>query len=107
MIRVLGMTQTSKGKALTAATRAVLRAAAVGAIGLNVVACTSSVKKTAQLGGWSPAADRPIIISGTPARDSKANDQADQQLSESDWKALQQLGPRPIWDRIAELNKSA
>jgi type II secretory pathway component GspD/PulD (secretin) len=65
--------------------------------------CASSVKQSAQFATNSPA-QKPMVISGKPARDTLANEAADQQLSESDWKLLEQLGPKAIWQRIAELN---
>ena len=54
-------------------------------------ACANSVKESAQFGtGGGP--QHPVVLSGSPARDSLANAAADQQLSETDWRLLEQLG---------------
>jgi len=42
----------------------------------------------------------PVIISANPERDSAAFIQADDQLSAADWKELELLGPRPVWEQI-------
>jgi type II secretory pathway component GspD/PulD (secretin) len=47
----------------------------------------------------------PVVISGKPARDSRALLQADEQLSEADWKVLEKLGPRPIWEQVDNRSK--
>lgn len=73
---------------------------------LPALGCAENVKHSAQLGGWS-AADRPVVLSGSPLRDSLAYAAADEQLSEADWKLLEGLGPKAIWERIAEMNKSS
>jgi type II secretory pathway component GspD/PulD (secretin) len=45
--------------------------------------------------------DEPDVISATPVRDSIALAQAEERLSETDWKQLEKLGPRPIWEQLA------
>src|SRR5690348_2933202 len=60
--------------------------------------------ETAQLGEWK-GSDRPMVISGSPQRDSAADKNSEDQLGEADWKLLNQLGPKPIWDRLAELKQ--
>jgi len=42
----------------------------------------------------------PIVISGTPARDTVGFEQSERQLSEADWQKLTRLGPKPIWEQI-------
>ncbi len=84
----------------------VLRAAMVAALPL-LGACADSVHKSAEFGGWNPGSDRPLVLSGNPSHDTAVNAAADEQLTETDWKVLQQLGPKAIWERIAEMNKSA
>lgn len=42
----------------------------------------------------------PEIISSKPATDRRAYLEADEQLSEADWKVLEKLGPRPIWQQV-------
>lgn len=42
----------------------------------------------------------PVVISSKPATDTRAYVEADEQLSEADWKVLEKLGPRPIWQQV-------
>ncbi len=42
----------------------------------------------------------PMVISGSPERDQIALAAADDQLTEADWKILEKMGPRPIWQQI-------
>src|SRR5688572_3848739 len=76
---------------------------APGVVGLTVLlvgGCGQKAKQAEapiqQQGNLNP----PVVISGKPARDSKALMDADEQLSEADWKVLEQLGPRPIWQQV-------
>ena len=43
----------------------------------------------------------PLVISNNPQRDSAVLDEADERLTESDWKQLEKLGPRPVWEQLA------
>jgi general secretion pathway protein D len=70
------------------------------------IGCAQDVKQKAEFGKWS-AADRPMVLSSRPAHDTIVNDATEEQLSEADWRVLQSLGPKAIWDRIAEMNKSS
>ena len=47
----------------------------------------------------------PLVISNDAARDSRALAEADERLSDTDWKQLEKLGPRPMWEQLA-LRKS-
>jgi type II secretory pathway component GspD/PulD (secretin) len=86
--------------------RRVRLAAAIFGVLPLVGGCAHSVKQSAQVAEFNPPA-RPLVLSGSPQRDSLANDLSDQQLSEADWRLLQSLGPKAIWERIAEMNRSA
>src|SRR5215207_9511534 len=83
----------------------ILRAAIIGVLPF-VGACANSVKESAKIDSFNPS-PRPMVLPGSPTRDSLANDLSDQQLSEADWRILQSLGPKAIWERIAEMNRSA
>ncbi|HEY2589897.1 MAG TPA: type II and III secretion system protein [Tepidisphaeraceae bacterium] len=48
-------------------------------------------------GGFNP----PQIISSRPKEDAAAYAASDEQLSTADWHELLELGPRPIWERLA------
>src|SRR5690349_5264255 len=82
-----------------------LLAPAVAAL-LVAGGCASSQKKEEPKGEIIPAVQAegtlnpPSVISGKPARDTRAIMQADETLSEADWKVLEKLGPRPIWQQI-------
>src|SRR5688572_10554341 len=43
---------------------------------------------------------RDTVISGSPLRDSVAYHLADEKLTEADWRLLEKLGPRPIWEQL-------
>jgi type II secretory pathway component GspD/PulD (secretin) len=70
-------------------------------------ACASqeNVKHSHQLLG-GPQLERPIVLSGNPARDTIVNDATDEQLNEADWKVLESLGPKAIWERLADMSRA-
>ena len=84
----------------------ILRATVVGMLPILSIGCAQKVQQKAEFGKWS-AADRPMVLSSRPNHDSIVNDATEEQLSEADWRVLQALGPKAIWDRIAEMNKSS
>lgn len=77
-------------------------------LGIALAGCASQKKPAAgptvvrQEGEMNP----PLVISNNPQRDTRANDAADERLSDTDWKQLEKLGPRPIWEQLA-LKKKA
>ncbi|MFP3938581.1 MAG: type II secretion system protein GspD [Phycisphaerae bacterium] len=75
--------------------------AAVFAFG--VFGCAeNSVQKETELGEWSHSPSNPRVISGNPSADAAAYGETEQQLTEADWRRLEQLAPRPIWEQLAE-----
>lgn len=86
-------------------TKWVLRAAVIGVMPLTW-GCADTVKQTQELGKWGGGVDRPMVLSGKPAHDTIVHNATDEQLSEADWKVLQALGPKAIWDRIGAMSKS-
>jgi type II secretory pathway component GspD/PulD (secretin) len=62
--------------------------------------CASKPKPQPEAVRHEGTLNPPVVISGKPARDTRALLQADDQLSEADWKVLEKLGPRPIWEQI-------
>jgi type II secretory pathway component GspD/PulD (secretin) len=86
--------------------RKMLCAAVMGALPL-VVGCASSVKQSHEISNFAPTMERPVVLSSRPAHDSLVNAAVNEQLSEADWKVLESLGPKAIWDRIAEMSRSA
>ncbi|HEX8521899.1 MAG TPA: hypothetical protein VF669_06545 [Tepidisphaeraceae bacterium] len=80
----------------------ILRGIVLSSIVFTGACAADKSGQTAQLGEWK-GADRPVIISGNPARDGAAYKESEDRLAEADWKVLQSLGPKPIWDRLAEL----
>ena len=59
---------------------------------------TPAAAPVVQEGNLNP----PVVISSKPATDTRAFLEADEQLSEADWKVLEKLGPRPIWQQVNE-----
>jgi len=54
---------------------------------------------------WEPSPDKPVILSGSPAQDLEAYEESSKQLTEADYKILERIAPRPIWERLEELRK--
>lgn len=72
---------------------------------LLVVGCADKARPEEQGVKHEGTLNPPVVISGKPARDTIAFLQADDQLSEADWKVLEQLGPRPIWEQVQNKSK--
>ncbi|NQU75051.1 MAG: hypothetical protein HQ546_01910, partial [Planctomycetes bacterium] len=64
--------------------------------------CTDGMRQYTRLGDWPWRSDKPLIISGSPGPDASAYANADEDLSEADWRVLEQFAPRPIWKKIAD-----
>src|SRR3954447_9434671 len=82
---------------------------APGIVGLSLIAvgagCASKPKPQPEAVRHEGTLNPPVVISGKPARDTRALLQADDQLSEADWKVLEKLGPRPIWEQVDNRSK--
>src|SRR5688572_15660465 len=79
---------------------------APGMLGLGLLALGGGCAGKKEQGEIIPAVQSegnlnpPVVISSKPARDTRALAQADEQLNEADWKVLEKLGPRPIWQQV-------
>jgi hypothetical protein len=77
---------------------------APGLVGMSLMllgtGCASKPKPPAETVRQEGNLNPPVVISGKPGRDTKALLQSDDQLTEADWKVLEKLGPRPIWEQI-------
>lgn len=67
---------------------------------LSLAGCASEDPLHADLPRMTGTYNAPLVISGSPQRDQLALRAADDQLSEADWKILEKLGPKPIWQQI-------
>jgi type II secretory pathway component GspD/PulD (secretin) len=85
--------------------RKILCTAVAGAMPL-MVGCASSVKESRQIGNGSWM-ERPVVLSGRPDHDTVVHNATEEQLSEADWKVLEALGPKAIWDRLNEISKAS
>lgn len=94
-----------RGPGLHGWRKIVLRAAICGIVPF-LGACSNSVKQSHEIGGYSGGLDRPVVLSGNPGHDSLVYAATETQLNESDWRVLQSLGPKAIWERIDEMNRS-
>lgn len=73
----------------------------------GVFGCTdSSVQRQTQLGDWTHSPSNPRVISGSRDSDAAAYAETERQLSEADWRRLEQIAPRPIWEQLAEARES-
>ncbi len=68
--------------------------------------CTESIRKYVELGGWHRSPKKPMVISGDSDADSEAYANSFDQLSNADWEVLERIAPRPIWERVAEMQQS-
>ena len=55
--------------------------------------------------GWEQPVSEPVVISGSAERDAAAYAESGQELTEADWRVLERVAPRPIWERIEEAHK--
>jgi Flp pilus assembly secretin CpaC len=82
---------------------------APGLVGLSLMlagaGCASKPKPHPEAVRHEGTLNPPVVISGKPARDTRALLQADDQLTEADWKVLEKLGPRPIWEQVDKKSK--
>ena len=102
--KAAGCRSSERGKRLTSR---IVTSAVLGSILIGAAACSSNESKTkqhTQFVDWR-GADQPMVLSGSPSRDTRANALADSKLEEADWRILESLGPKAIWERLEELGK--
>jgi type II secretory pathway component GspD/PulD (secretin) len=76
-------------------------------LSLLAAGCTeSSVKQYTELGEWTHPPSRPRVLSGDPQADSAAYGESARELSAADWHRLEEIAPRPIWERIKAARKA-
>src|SRR6478735_12116799 len=82
---------------------------ASGLLGISLVTvsggCASKPKPQPEAVRHEGTLNPPVVISGKPARDTRALLQSEDQLTEADWKVLEKLGPRPIWEQVDNRSK--
>ena len=90
----------SKWRPLTGVARRVGFGAVLCGLSLMTIGCAGTTAQPAtekhEIGAFNP----PVIISGRPKQDAAAYQESEDQLSEADWKELEKLGPRPIWEQL-------
>jgi len=72
-----------------------------GGMVLSLGGCAETIEQYTRFGGWSRSPKEPMIFSGNPSRDASAYGVSKDVLSENDWKVLERIAPRPIWERLA------
>jgi hypothetical protein len=86
--------------------RHIINTLLLAAVGALLAGCTQSAAEYITFSGWSDAGKtKPAqgIISGNPRRDGSAYAASEEVLSEHDWKQLEKIAPRPIWEKIHSL----
>ncbi|MCP4374713.1 MAG: type II and III secretion system protein [bacterium] len=63
--------------------------------------CADSMQQYVKLAGWSHSPDEPVVISGNSESDISAFKGSFQEMSKADWRVLEKIAPKPIWERIA------
>lgn len=85
------------------AARAIGRAWLCGALVLCVsqlVGCAQKAPPTPQQAQPLGEFAEPVVLSAHPKQDAAAYRESADQLSDSDWRTLEKLGPRPIWEQL-------
>ena len=80
-------------------------AAAAGLAALLGVGCSPNMSAGARrpaplVRAEGGATTAPMVISSNRARDTAAYVESEEQLSEADWRVLEQFGPRAIWEQL-------
>jgi len=87
---------------------AVFRSATVFCVLVLIASgCTESVQQYVKLAGWSQSPDKPVVISGASESDAAAFGGSFREMSKADWRVLEGIAPRPIWDRLARMQDQA
>jgi len=87
--------------------RIILRSALPVFLAVAVVGCADDVSQYTRLGDWRHVSTdtNPMVLSGNSSRDTAAYAESSDQLSAADWQVLEQIAPKPIWDRIAQIRQ--
>ena len=72
----------------------------VAGLAVAIAGCAAKPKPEVSTVKHDGTLNPPVVISGKPARDGRAFMISDEELSEADWKILEKLGPRPIWQQV-------
>jgi len=106
--RMPGHAAASAGGGVTVS---IIRTALLWTLPLALVAlaagCAENFQQYTRLGDWRPLStnDRPLILSGNSKRDAAAYSQASEELTAADWRVLEQIAPRPVWERIERMRQ--
>jgi type II secretory pathway component GspD/PulD (secretin) len=76
-------------------------------LALIVSGCADSVQQYVKLAGWSHSPEKPVIISGNVDPDAEAFKGSFKEMSQADWRVLEEIAPRPLWERLARLQDQA
>lgn len=60
----------------------------------------SVVRQYTELGKWSHPTGSPTVLSGTPQADKAAYQASEEFISQANWRVLEKIAPRPIWERL-------
>ena len=72
----------------------------------QLAACSATAQSPIAPASAEGAMNRPIVISGSPERDTLANDKSDEKLTAADWQVLERLGPRPVWEKLESWHRA-
>ena len=77
----------------------------LGSVLVALSGCSESVLEYTKFGSWSQSPKEPVVFSGSPSRDAAAHGASLDVLTEHDWKVLEKIAPKPIWERLAEARR--
>jgi hypothetical protein len=87
--------------------KVVLMFATAAAAGFGGCAGSSKKRPAVPVARNEGELNPPTVISSTPARDARALAKAEDQLTETDWRVLEKLGPRPIWQQVDSKSRAS
>jgi type II secretory pathway component GspD/PulD (secretin) len=81
-------------------TRPLIGFPAVAVVALQLMGCAQNPPRppitSHEAGSFNP----PMVISGHTKQDTAAYAASDEKLTEADWRELEHLGPRPVWEEL-------
>jgi type II secretory pathway component GspD/PulD (secretin) len=66
--------------------------------------CAEGMQQYVELAGWSTSPDRPVILTDASPSEAAAFKGSLKEMSRADWRVLEKIAPKPLWERIAKLH---
>jgi len=80
-----------------------IAAFALLALVAGAAGCANSMQQYVKLAGWSHSPDKPVVLANSSPTDTAAFRGTFKDMSQADWRVLEKIAPRPLWERIARM----